>query len=238
MSSRSALVSMGIKVGNISAGNEGFNSAKITTNKQTHKFTYELDQTTLTFDPKVYDENSWCPVYKIGKTDKGGDVWLSNITDSISDISEYLLLLDTLYNADVNDIIELNIASPGGYITTATQICTAIRACRGTVIGHASGMCASAGSLIWSVCHEVTIGDGANFMWHMSSHGDCGNSLRIRNEADYQINYVRDVLLSISLSRGFITADEVDRICSNPDEAVWITAPMMRDRLAKFEEAA
>lgn len=238
MSSRSALVSMGIRVGEIKVGEEKLTTATITTNKNSHKFEYTMDQTTFTFDPKVYDENNWCPVYKIGKTDKGGDVWLANITDAISDISEYLPLLDTLYSASANDIIELNIASPGGYITTATQICTAIRACQGTVIGHASGMCASAGSLIWSVCHEVTIGDGANFMWHMSSHGDNGNSLRIRNEADCQINYVRDVLLSISLSRGFITESEVNKICSNPDEAVWITAPMMRDRLAKFEAAA
>lgn len=190
-----------------------------------------LDQSEMTFDPKVYEENNWCPVYEIGKTEKGGRVYLCSITDSISNIHEYILLLDVLYHADVNDIIELNIASPGGFIATATQICTAIRKCQGTVICHASGMCASAGSLIWSVGHECTVGDGALFMWHMSSHFDWGCSLSIRDEAQFQIDYVREVLLSISVKRGFITEQEVSDLCTNPNDAKWITAAEMRKRL-------
>lgn len=195
-----------------------------------------LDQSEMTFDPKVYEENNWCPVYEIGKTEKGGRVYLCSVTDSIANIHEYILLLDVLYHAEANDIIELNIASPGGYIATATQICTAIRGCQGTVICHASGMCASAGSLIWSVGHECTVGDGALFMWHMSSHFDWGCSLSIRDEAQFQIDYVREVLLSISVKRGFITEQEVTDLCTNPNDAKWITATEMRSRLESHQE--
>lgn len=234
MNHRSAISAIlnhpGIRVG---GGTESFVPPAHRSLRSDFEGLYTNDQSEFNFDPKLYEENNWCPVYRIGRTSEGGCVWMVNITDSISEIHEYIPLLDTLYNADVNDIIELNIASPGGYISTATQICTAIKKCRGTVIGHASGMCASAGSLIWSVCHKVSVGDGANFMWHMSSHWDGGNSLAIRNEADFQISYVREVLLSISIKRGFITEEEVEELCTNPSSAKWITAEEMRERLLK-----
>lgn len=241
--SRSAISALvgrtGIPV-NLQSGRESFHTSTHSQNRtmeDNHLLNYVTDKSEFNFDPKLYEENNWCPVYKIGRTDKGGTVWMVNITDSISEIHEYIPLLDTLYQADVNDIIELNIASPGGYISTATQICTAIKQCKGTVIGHASGMCASAGSLIWSVCHQVSVGDGANFMWHMSSHADHDNSLAVRNEADFQIEYVREVLLGISIKRGFITEEEVEELCTNPQAARWIPALEMRERLAQAEGA-
>ena len=193
------------------------------------KITYESN--TTEFDPKAYDSAEWCPIYQIGKTEAGGDVWFCSLNDSIDVIHEYIPLLDKLYNCTDKDAIELNISSPGGYISTATQICTAMHACRALVLTHASGLCASAGSLIWSCGHEVSIGDYANFMWHMSSHQDYGNSLQIYNEAEFQINYVRNTLLSIALKRGFITEDEVAKICTTPDEAIYISAEKMRERI-------
>lgn len=233
--------SMGIKIGSrLSAGNEGYryNPEKRTPQYQIGTEIMDRLSDSLTakmdFDPKLYDFQDWCPVYPIAKTPAGGTAFFCSITSSVSLIHEYIVLLNTLYEATSNDVIEINIDSPGGYISTATQICTAIRQCKGAVLTHASGLCASAGSSIWSVGHEVSIGDTANFMWHMSSHYDSGNSIAIREEAEFQINYVRDALLSISLQRGFITEEEIVRICDNPDDAVWISAGQMRARLAEY----
>lgn len=183
------------------------------------------------FDAKAFDNADWCPTCTIGKTEAGGDVYFSSINKNVSLIHEYTGLLDILYTATDKDIIEINIDSPGGYITTATQICTAIKACKGLVYTHASGMCASAGSLIWSVGHHVSVGELANFMWHMSSHGGYDNSLGVANEANFQIDYVKEILLDISLKRGFITEEEVFKICDNPHEAVWVSASEMRQRI-------
>ena len=190
-------------------------------------------QSRLEFNPAIYEVNEWCPIYPVGRTQNGGTIWKCAITDSIVMLHEYVPLLNKLYEATPNDIIQIDINSPGGYISTATQICTAIKSCRGKVLTHAAGMCASAGSLIWSVGHECTVGDLALFMWHMSSHADMGNSLGIRDEAEFQISYVRDILLGISVTRGYITQDELERICTNPDDAVWITAEEMRSRISK-----
>lgn len=174
-----------------------------------------------------------CPVYTIGKTREGGNVYLCSITNCVTYLHEYIKLLNCLDTATANDIIEININSPGGYISTATQICTAIRNCKAKVRTHASGICASAGSLIWSVGHEVSVGDLALFMWHMSSHSDSGNSIAIHDEAGFQIEYVKNVLLNISLESGFITSEEMNLICTNPDDAVWISAEEMRRRIAE-----
>ena len=135
----------------------------------------------MQFDDKLYQFQDWCPVYEIGKTPSGGTIYFASVTSHVNLLHEYIVLLNTLYEMTENDIIEINIDSPGGYITTATQICTAMRQCRGRVMTHASGLCASAGSLIWSCGQYVSIGDNANFMWHMSSHYDFGNSIRIKD---------------------------------------------------------
>lgn len=232
--------SIGIRIGDtkhLSTGTESFrydpNRTQLKYGSELYdKLANDVQAAKLDFDPKLYEFQDWCPVYPIGKTPSGGNVFFSSITSSIDLIHEYVVLLNTLYEATDADIIELNIDSPGGYIATATQICTAIRNCKGQVLTHASGICASAGSLIWSVGHEVSIGDTANFMWHMSSHADWGNSITIRDEADFQINYVRDILLNISLTRGFITEEEIAKICDNPDDAIWVSAKTMRERLA------
>ena len=203
-----------------------------------HRITVEMTQSVQEFDPKLFDIREYCPVFTIGKTESGGNVYYCAINKSINLIHDYVNLLNVLYEATDKDIIELNVDSPGGYIATATQICTAIRQCKARVWTHASGICASAGSLIWSVGHEVSVGDFALFMWHMSSHSDWGNSILIKNEAEFQIDYVRETLLSISVKRKFITMDEVSDICTNPDVTVWIHANQMRERIEQAAKEA
>lgn len=227
----------GIRIGGLKSGTENYRADP---ERRTLKYGTEIMQQrhdgqmagqTMGFDPQLYNFQDWCPVYEIGKLPSGGTIYFASIVDHVELLHEYIVLLNTLYEMTPNDLIEINIDSPGGYISAATQICTAIRECKGKVLTHASGLCASAGSLIWSVGHEVSVGDTANFMWHMSSHSDWGNSLGIRDEAQFQIDYVRDALLCISLQRGFITEEEIAKICDNPNETIWISANAMRQRL-------
>lgn len=179
----------------------------------------------------------WCRLYPTGKVTKaGGKIFCAHINDEIVEFKEYIDLVNHIYVMEPNDVLYIQISSPGGYITTATQICSAMDHCRGKIITIATGICASAGSLIWSCGHECEVGPYANFMWHMSSHGDWGCSLLIRDEANYQVSYVRDVLLKIALSKGFITEEEVSRICSDPNYARWISSSEMQKRINEYKE--
>lgn len=179
----------------------------------------------------------WCRLYFTGKTTKaGGKIFCAHINDEITELKEYIHLVDHIYQMEPNDVLHMQISSPGGYITTATQICSAMDCCRGKIITIATGICASAGSLIWSCGHECNVGPYAEFMWHMSSHGDWGCSLSIRDEANNQVSYVRDVLLKIALEKGFITEEEVTRICNDPSYCRWISSSEMQKRINEYKE--
>lgn len=179
----------------------------------------------------------WCRLYSTGRTTKsGGKIFCAHLNDEITEFKEYIELVNHIYCMEPNDILYIQVSSPGGYITTATQICSAMDHCRGKIITIATGICASAGSLIWSCGHECKVGPYANFMWHMSSHGDWGCSLSIRDEANYQVSYVKDVLLNIALKKGFITEEEVTRICTDPNYARWINSSEMQNRINEYNK--
>lgn len=173
----------------------------------------------------------YCPIEFLGEDTEGGKHFKTIIKDTIEDIDKYLDLLECLSTMTEKDSIIIEIDSPGGYIHTGVILSTYIRDCAGTTITDAIGLCASAGSLIWSSGKICKVSPLATFMWHMSSHMDGGNSVAIWKNADIQISYVRDVLLKHSLDKGHITQQEIDKICTDVTEAVWITAPEMIKRL-------
>lgn len=173
----------------------------------------------------------YCPVEFLGKDTEGGKHFKTIIKDTIEDIDKYLELLECLSTMTKKDVITIEIDSPGGYIHTGVILSTYIRDCIGTTITDAVGLCASAGSLIWSSGKICKVSPLATFMWHMSSHMDVGNTVAIWKNAGIQLEYVRDVLLKHSLDKGHITQQEIDKICTDVTEAVWITAPEMIKRL-------
>ena len=173
----------------------------------------------------------YCPISVLGKNDRDGFVYNAKLSGAIEDVVDYLDLLECLAAMKENDEIIITIDSPGGYVHTGVLICTHILMCRGHVRTHAVGLCASAGSLIWSAGHTCTVEPTALLMWHMSSHMDCGNSLAIQSEAILQVHFVRTVLLAASEKKGHITREEIERICTDPNVAIYITAEEMTKRL-------
>ena len=173
----------------------------------------------------------YCPISLLGKSVDGGAIYNAKISGAVEDVHDYLDLLECLSTMKSNDTIIITIDSPGGYIHTGVLICTHIKACKGTVITRAVGLCASAGSLIWSAGDICEVESTALMMWHMSSHGDMGNSIAIKNEATIQVHFVKNVLLQASMEKGHITQEEIDRICTDPDATVYISATEMQKRI-------
>lgn len=173
----------------------------------------------------------YCPVYLLGENKKGGSYFRAHITSTIDVVEQYFSLLEVLYTMRENDAIDIIIDSPGGYIATGTMISTAIHDCLGLVRTVATGICASSGSLIWSSGHICTATETAVFMYHMSSHFAWGNSVMILKEAEELVNYVKNVFLRISVDKGHLLQEEADKICSAPDQEVWIPAKVMLERV-------
>lgn len=178
----------------------------------------------------------YCPVYLVNESE-GKKYYRSLIVSGIETIEEYFILLETLRSMQEGDVIEIVIDSPGGLISTGATIATMIVNCKGLVITRAVGQCASAGSLIWSAGHKCLCGPMALFMYHMSSHFSWGNSVMIQQEAEEQVGFVKSVFLTISMKKGHITQEELDRICREPNQTVWISSEEMQKRVAAYEAA-
>lgn len=222
----------------IFSGNESFasldaiNSAVETPSGEPNSG-YGLANTIAALNNRIHNV-TYCPISVLGKNKEGGIVYNAKISGAVEDTYDYLDLLECLATMKEEDTIIISIDSPGGYVHTGVLICTHIKACRGTVITRAVGLCASAGSLIWSAGDVCEVESTALLMWHMSSHMDMGNSIAIKNEASIQVHFVKTVLLQASLDKGHITEEEIARICTDPDATVYISAEEMQRRINTF----
>ncbi len=181
------------------------------------------------------DRIPYCPVY-VSEKENGGKRFTAYVTGQILDVNEYIDLIEALEIATEKDTITIFIDSPGGYISSGSHIASMIHDTKAETIGIATGLCASAGSLILSACERIVIYDTALMMYHMSSHFDYGNSRGIADRAANQVYYVNECLLSRALLRGHITEEEYKRIQGGED--VFIAPAEFRKRLTKDRRGA
>lgn len=174
---------------------------------------------------------SKCPVF-IHEVSDGSLHCIAYVIGQIGDVNDYLDLIDMITVLRSQDKMRVYIDSPGGYVATGAHVSSAISLCKGEVTTVARGFCASAASLIWSAGHKNLLTPFSLFMYHMSSHGDIGNSLGIRNRADDMIRYVKTTLLRVPLEKGHITPEELERICVKGEDQ-YIDAKTMYQRVHK-----
>lgn len=185
---------------------------------------------TLTLEtPEVLGAQSRCPVYVHKRS--GGELFcVAYVVGQIGDVNDYLDFIDILTVLRHQDDMIVFIDSPGGYVATGAHVASTMSLCAGRVTTIARGFCASAASLMWSAGHVNRLTPFSLFMYHMSSHGDMGNSLNIRNRADDMVRYVQTTLLRVPLAKGHITHEEMEKICVHGEDQ-YIDAKTMYDRI-------
>lgn len=103
------------------------------------------------------------------------------IFDEIQDPADYVDFITALDTASENDLINVYLNTPGGNLMTAISIIHAIKRSDATVIAHADGEVASAGSLIFFACPNKVIMPYAHLMLHdasMFSGGKLSESIK------------------------------------------------------------
>jgi ATP-dependent protease ClpP protease subunit len=123
--------------------------------------------------------------------------------------AELITLLRTLTSASK---VMIMISSPGGSLHTGAMIASAIKASKAEVTTSTIGMVASAAALIWSYGHIRKAAVGSVLMFHMSSHGDYGNSKMIKMTAENTVKYVKAVAIDPLVEEGLLTAEEAETI--------------------------
>jgi len=144
---------------------------------------------------------------------------------------DYIPLISLLEAAGSDTEFEIRIASRGGSIDIGATLGSIIANTSAKVTCTAVGPIYSIAMFLWSCGHYQRIKEGASFLFHMSSHGAHGNSTIIRDEAQQLINYVCNYLLAVSLKKGHLNPEEMEKIIQRSVDIV-ISTKNMRDRLA------
>jgi ATP-dependent protease ClpP protease subunit len=153
---------------------------------------------------------------------------------SVRELLDYLELLNVLEVAEEGDEMTIYIDSPGGSIVIACMIASAMIRSKAKIHCVGVGKVASCAMFIWSAGDSQEALNSAAFMFHMSTHGDYGVSTTLRDKAIRLIDFVVEYLLGISVDKGHLLIEELDRILDK-NENIWIDGPTMRSRIGGLD---
>lgn len=145
----------------------------------------------------------------------------------IEEIFEYNNLIATLDNCQENDIVNLFINTPGGCINTTISILHAMMRCRGTIVTHADGQIASAGTLLFFAGVHKVVYPFSHFMFHDGSMGNMGKV----NESLKNVSATSELLekLTYTLYKPYFSEEEIDDILEGRD--YYCSSEEMYDRI-------
>lgn len=133
------------------------------------------------------------------------------ITGVISNIYQFLELIQVLDGASEKDVIDIRLDTPGGCVFTTQALLERMNSCKATVTTVASGLVASAGTFLWFFSKNRRVEDLATFMFHSSSHCDAGKSLAIHETSEKMVEYMHKTVKAM-IAAGILTSDEASRI--------------------------
>lgn len=120
-----------------------------------------------------------------------------HIYGPIEELPSYVDMITVLTTATEHDIIHIFLNTPGGEINTTISIIHAMMRCQGTVVTHADGEVASAGTLIFLAAPMRIVYPYSHFMFHDASGGAFGkineNMKRIHATTELIENLAMDI---------------------------------------------
>ena len=133
------------------------------------------------------------------------------ITGVISNIYQFLELIQVLDSASEKDTIDIRLDTPGGCVFTTQALLERMNSSKATVTTVASGLVASAGTFLWFFSKNRRVEELATFMFHSASHCDTGKSLTIHETSDKMVKYMEKTVKAM-IAAGILTRDEASRI--------------------------
>ena len=152
------------------------------------------------------------------------------ISDSIGEPKDYIDMIHKIKFAGSNDIINIYLNTPGGYLNTGAQIITAIRASNAHVVTHVEGEVCSLGTLIFLSGDEMVVHDGSLFMIHNHSGHAHGKGHEYLAQAAAQSKWFEGIARKAYV--GFLTEEEFQDMINGKD--FWFDADNVRKRLNRY----
>lgn len=186
--------------------------------------------------PKAFDEDMFspafggqCEVFVNSQTNYSYHVFLD---EEIREPSYYRQALKTIRDANEGDVVKIHLATPGGNLTSALMLISAIEECKGEVIAIVEGECYSGGSLIALSCPIIDVKPGALFMLHSASFSSGGNLQTIRDHVNFIGSHAEKVMEEVY--QGFINSEELEDLKRGRE--LWFDAEQISERLEKMFE--
>lgn len=166
---------------------------------------------TLPYIPsKDFDSRSIYP-FKMVTVDEKRILTIFHMT-IVDEAIHYQYIIQLINQLGPEDTINIFMDSPGGYVQSGLLFCSALLDTAATTNIFILGFAASCGAMIASVCDNVYVTKFSRVMFHMSSHGDMGNSMDIASNATTIALKMKWFLENTALVRGFITKEEYTRL--------------------------
>jgi len=145
---------------------------------------------------------------------------------------EYTEWFEVIRHAGQNDIIKIHINSPGGVLTSATQLMRCLQETEATVICSVEGECMSAATMIFLQADIVEISDHSMFMFHNYSGGAFGKGGEMMDQLQYERMWSEKMLRTVY--EDFLTEEEIEMMLNNKD--IWMTGEEVTERMEQKAE--
>ncbi len=160
------------------------------------------------------------------------------LSGTIESPEEYISWFELMRNAGENDIIQININSPGGDLFTAIQFLRAIADTPAHVICSVEGACMSAATMIFLTADSFEVSEHSMFMFHNYSSATFGKGGEMYDNIVHERKWSEHLLRRIYAD--FLTEQEILSLLDNKD--IWMDGEEILKRLKlrhdKYEKAA
>lgn len=146
----------------------------------------------------------------------------------IEDNPDLFTILNKIRNAEEEDVVNVYINSPGGYVSTAINICNVLKMSSANVIAHLEGDACSAAAVILLSCNNIIIYEDTIVMLHNYSGDFSGKGHEIRDH--FHSVDKRDTEWLAKAARRILTEEEVDAMIEGKD--FWIKGEEVAERIA------
>ena len=154
------------------------------------------------------------------------------LSGSIESPDEYITWFEIMRNAGENDIIQININSPGGDLFTAIQFLRAIADTQAHVICSVEGACMSAATMIFLTADTFEVSEHSMFMFHNYSSATFGKGGEMYDNIVHERKWSEHLLRRIYAD--FLNETEILSLLDNKD--IWMDGEEVLKRLSKRHE--
>lgn len=153
------------------------------------------------------------------------------INDQIYEPKYYTDMIYRISTASIQDIVYINLNTPGGDLFTGIEIINAMHNSQAKIVTSISAEASSVGAILFLAGDEYRVNPNTLLMFHNYSGG--GNNGKGHEQLS-QINALRGLYAQLmkNICYPFLSIDEIDSVMNDKD--IWLNSEQITSRLEKM----